>query len=64
MTFIHMRMLMINYLATTAGPGVPGVFLTWGPFMIQLGNLIVIISMLVLFVLALVLPFPGGRRQK
>ncbi|MHB1234836.1 MAG: hypothetical protein ACYCZK_04090 [Microbacteriaceae bacterium] len=55
---------MINYLATTAGPGVPGVFLTWGPFMIQLGNLIVIISMLVLFGLALVLPFPGGRRQK
>ncbi len=55
---------MINLLATAAGPGAPGVFLTWGPFMIQLGNLIVIITMLVLFGLALIVPFPGSRRQK
>lgn len=40
----------------------PGTFLTWGVFGIQLGNLIVIISMFVLSGLALVVPFPGGQR--
>lgn len=40
----------------------PGLFLTWGVFSIQLGNLIVIISMFVLFGLALVVPFPRGER--
>jgi hypothetical protein len=49
-------------LASTASP--VGIFLSWGIFSIQLGNLIVIIAMFVLFVLALVLPFPGGRRGK
>jgi hypothetical protein len=42
----------------------PGIYVGWGSFQIQLGNLIVIISMLVLFVLALVLPFPSGRKRK
>lgn len=41
----------------------PGVFLTWGAFGIQLGNLIVIVSMFVIFGLALVVPFPRGRRK-
>jgi hypothetical protein len=41
----------------------PGVFLTWGVFGIQLGNLILIAVMLALFVLALVLPFPGRVRR-
>ena len=39
-----------------------GAFLSWGLFGIQVGNLVVILVMLVLFLLALVLPFPGGRR--
>jgi len=43
---------------------VGGTFLSWGIFSIQLGNLIVIIAMLVLFVLALVVRFPGGRNTK
>ncbi|HEY5223500.1 MAG TPA: hypothetical protein VIJ18_10710 [Microbacteriaceae bacterium] len=43
---------------------VGGVFLSWGIFSIQLGNLIVIIAMLVLFALALIVPFPGERRTK
>lgn len=41
----------------------PGIFLTWGVFGIQLGNLIVIISMIVVFGLALVVPFPRGDRK-
>lgn len=42
----------------------PGTYFGWGDVTIQLGNLIVIVVMLVLFVLALVLPFPGGRERK
>ena len=41
-----------------------GIYLGWGAFTIQLGNLIVIITMLVLFALALVLPFPGSGGRK
>ncbi len=39
-----------------------GAFLSWGLFGIQVGNLVVILVMIALFLLALVLPFPGGRR--
>lgn len=42
----------------------PGIYLGWGPYVIQLGNLIVIVVMLVLFVLALLLPFPKPRRRR
>lgn len=41
-----------------------GTYLGFGNFQIQSGNLIVIVVMLVLFVLALVLPFPGSGRSK
>ncbi len=41
-----------------------GTFYGWGNFQIQSGNLIVIIVMLVLFALALVLPFTGTRGSK
>jgi hypothetical protein len=44
--------------------GTPTIYLGWGAFTIQLGNFIVIVTMLVLFVLALVLPFPTGRKRK
>jgi large-conductance mechanosensitive channel len=40
------------------------IYLGWGGFTIQLGNFIVIAAMVILFVLALVLPFPAGRRRK
>ncbi len=36
-------------------------FLHWGVVQISLPNLIVILIMVALFVLALVLPFPGGH---
>lgn len=42
----------------------PGAYFGWGTFQIQSGNLVVIIVMLVLFVLALVLPFPGSGDDK
>jgi hypothetical protein len=41
-----------------------GIYLGWGSFLIQLGNLIVIILMIVLFVVALFLPFPHGKGRK
>lgn len=42
----------------------PGIYLGWGPFVVQLGNLIVILTMIVLFIAALLLPFPKARRRK
>jgi hypothetical protein len=41
-----------------------GIYVTWGIFSVQLGNLIVILVMVLLFALALVLPFPGSRHPK
>ena len=35
-------------------------FLHWGVIQISLANFLVILTMVLLFVLALVLPFPGG----
>ncbi|MCX6497813.1 MAG: hypothetical protein NTU93_03300 [Arthrobacter sp.] len=51
---------LVAGVATTGA----GTFLGWDGFTIQLGNLIVILVMIVLFVLALILPFPGGKRRK
>jgi hypothetical protein len=36
-------------------------FLHWGVVQISLANFIIIVLMLVIFTLALVLPFPGGK---
>jgi hypothetical protein len=41
----------------------PGYYLHWGVIQISLANVIVIGLMLVVFVLALVVPFPGRRRR-
>jgi large-conductance mechanosensitive channel len=38
-------------------------FLHWGVVQISLANFIVIALMIVIFVLALVLPFPHGRQR-
>jgi hypothetical protein len=40
----------------------PGTFLHWGVIQISIANLIVILLMLVVFVAALVLPFPGRKK--
>jgi hypothetical protein len=39
----------------------PAYFLHWGVVQISLMNFIIIVLMVVLFVLALVLPFPGAK---
>jgi hypothetical protein len=55
---------MSGAFASAVNAASPGIYLGWGGFVIQLGNLIVIIAMLVLFALALFLPFPHGRRRR
>jgi uncharacterized membrane protein YGL010W len=42
----------------------PGRYLDWGVVQISAANAIVIALMVVVFVLALLLPFPGGRRRR
>ena len=41
---------------------VVGPYLHWGVVQISVANLIVILLMLVVFAVALLLPFPGSRR--
>lgn len=55
---------MADWLAAGVATVGAGTYLGWDGFTIQLGNLVVIVVMLILFVLALVLPFPGGKRRK
>ncbi|MEV0494261.1 hypothetical protein [Streptomyces atratus] len=40
----------------------PGRYVHWGVIQLSVANLIVIGLMVVVFVAALLLPFPGGRR--
>lgn len=42
----------------------PAPYLHWGVLLISLPNLGVILFMILLFVLALFLPFPGRRRRR
>jgi len=59
---VLLEVIVVSLLAlATEGGGT--VYLGWGAFTIQLGNFIVIAAMVVLFVLALVLPFPKGRKR-
>ncbi len=39
----------------------PDRFLGWGPIQISVANLVVIGLILLLFLLAILLPFPGGK---
>lgn len=39
-------------------------YLQWGPVQISVANLVMIGVIVVLFVLAIVLPFPKGRRRQ
>jgi hypothetical protein len=41
-----------------------GRYIDWGVLHVSVGNLVVVLVMLVVFVLALVLPFPGEREQR
>jgi hypothetical protein len=42
----------------------PGHYLHWGVIQISVANLVVIAVMIVLFLAAILLPFPGTRRRK
>ncbi|MGN6445744.1 hypothetical protein [Amnibacterium sp.] len=47
--------------ASTVGPGT---FLGWGAVTVSLGNFIVIVTMVVLFVAALLVPFLPDRHRR
>ena len=42
----------------------PAIYLHWGLLLISLPNLLVIVLMVVVFVLAVLLPFPGGEKSE
>ncbi len=42
----------------------PGRYVHWGVVQISVANLVVIVLMVVIFVAAMLLPFPGTRRRK
>jgi hypothetical protein len=42
----------------------PAHYFSFGPFSISVGNAVVILAMIVIFILALFLPFPGDRRSE
>ena len=54
----------LTAFASAARVEADGIYLGWGSFTVQLGNLIVIVAMIVLFIAALLLPFPGGRGRR
>ena len=49
--------------AVTANLDQPAHYFSWGPVQISVGNLVMIGIGLLLFVLALVIPFPKGRKR-
>lgn len=55
---------MHSLVAILMGAEPTTIYLGWGAFTIQLGNFIVIVTMFALFILALVLPFPTGRKHE
>ncbi|MGO4583734.1 hypothetical protein AB4Z38_07575 [Arthrobacter sp. 2RAF6] len=55
---------MLGIQQTDAGMPDTGIYFQWGDFLIQFGNLVVIATMVVLFILALVIPFPHGMKRK
>ena len=50
--------------ATTVLASEAGTYVHWGVIQISLSNLIIIGLMLVLFLLAILLPFPGNSRER
>jgi hypothetical protein len=63
-----MRRYIVSHLATVLAAPINlnhrGHYMHWGVIQLSLANLIVIILMIVVFVLAMVLPFPKGRGQR
>ena len=54
----------LSWVSSSGSEVTPGIYIGWGDFVIQVGNFVVIVLMLVLFGLALALPFPKGKSHK
>jgi ABC-type proline/glycine betaine transport system permease subunit len=54
----------MNTLAALVHLGGPGKYINWGVIQISLANLIIIGVMIVLFVAAILLPFPKHEARK
>ncbi len=54
----------INLVAALVNLGGTGKYISWGAVQISLANLIVILVMIVLFVAAIVLPFPRHETRR
>jgi len=54
---------MVSLVAAPVNLDHPGRYLHWGVIQISVANLVVIAVMVVVFVLAVLLPFPRGRRR-
>lgn len=54
---------MVRFVAAAVNLNHPGHYVHWGVIQLSVANLIVIVLMIVVFVLALLLPFPNGRHR-
>ncbi|MGO4596758.1 hypothetical protein [Terrabacter sp. 2RAF25] len=54
---------MTSQVLAITKPVPAGAVVQWGFVTITVANLIVILAMILVFVLAIVLPFPGSRRD-
>ena len=56
--------LPLSWMPVAGSLDQPAHYLTWGPVQISVANLLMILLIIVLFVLAIVLPFPTGRKRR
>jgi hypothetical protein len=54
---------MVALVAVPVNLDHPGHYLHWGVIQLSVANLVVIAVMVAVFALALLLPFPSGRRR-
>jgi len=57
------RGVLVNLVAAPVNLNHQGHYVSWGVIQLSLANLVVIAVMVLVFVLALLLPFPKGRRR-
>jgi uncharacterized iron-regulated membrane protein len=57
-------MLLYGLLASLVNLNRPGHYIHWGFIQLSLANLIVILLMVIVFVLAIVLPFPRRKGDR
>ena len=55
------KVTVVSALSIVSDPA--GRYVHWGVVLISVTNLLVILAMVILFVLALVVPFPGGKHS-